>query len=533
GPPKWRSQRVILGYFLFAGMANLFFQRVNLSVNIVCMVNHTAIEGHHHKDHVPDLANATSRRYTGENPLLDWAPHVSQIIQSYLHEARISNYPIFPSPQQDGPFDWSKEKQGLLLSSIYWTYTASVVPANHMLRNVRRKTVLVVSMATLTACTMMLHGAALWSLWAVFALKLVQGVCTAVAIIAMYGMWTVWGPPEEMGKLLGFNISGQMFSNVAVFPISALLCKYGFLGGWPSVFYVFGMISIVWLVLFCIFVAESPSESRYITPEERDYIVSSRAYAVTAKQVIVPWKAIFTSRVLYAICSAQVSFAWNYFMFLATLPQYMYEVLKLDIESNGLYSMLPYMAMFVTTYSSGPLSDWVIRRGWVRVVWARRISILTANLIPAVCLVLLSFLDCTHKDLAIALLVIGVGFSGYALSAFQLLPYDVAPRFAPAIMTVSTSTATMAGLVTPYAVALIAKDQTREQWQLVFFLTSAILVCGAVGFCLLTTGEPQRWAMADPKHPKSNSPDMDVEVKAPTKNGALKTDQDEDDNEYV
>ena len=62
----------------------------------------------------------------------------------------------------------------------------------------------------------------------------------AVAMIAMYGMWMVWGPPHEMGKLLGFNLSGQMFSNIAVFPISALLCKYGFLGGWPSVFYVFG-----------------------------------------------------------------------------------------------------------------------------------------------------------------------------------------------------------------------------------------------------------------------------------------------------
>ena len=57
GPPKWRSQRVILGYFLFAGMANLFFQRVNFSVNIVCMVNHTAIENHGH--HRPHFMNST------------------------------------------------------------------------------------------------------------------------------------------------------------------------------------------------------------------------------------------------------------------------------------------------------------------------------------------------------------------------------------------------------------------------------------------------------------------------------------------
>ena len=61
GPPKWRSQRFILGYFLFAGMMNMFFQRVNFSVAIVCMVNQTAISSNSPTNSVfASLDNATS-----------------------------------------------------------------------------------------------------------------------------------------------------------------------------------------------------------------------------------------------------------------------------------------------------------------------------------------------------------------------------------------------------------------------------------------------------------------------------------------
>ena len=33
---------------------------------------------------------------------------------------------------------------------------------------------------------------------------------------------------------------GQFVGSVISFPLTALLCVYGFDGGWPSVFYIFG-----------------------------------------------------------------------------------------------------------------------------------------------------------------------------------------------------------------------------------------------------------------------------------------------------
>lgn len=40
--------------------------------------------------------------------------------------------------------------------------------------------------------------------------------------------------------ILVASYPGPYFGNVVSFPLSAVLATYGFNGGWPSVFYVFG-----------------------------------------------------------------------------------------------------------------------------------------------------------------------------------------------------------------------------------------------------------------------------------------------------
>ena len=36
------------------------------------------------------------------------------------------------------------------------------------------------------------------------------------------------------------SVIGTTVGSIVSFPLTALLCEYGFAGGWPSVFYVFG-----------------------------------------------------------------------------------------------------------------------------------------------------------------------------------------------------------------------------------------------------------------------------------------------------
>lgn len=58
-------------------------------------------------------------------------------------------------------------------------------------------------------------------------------------------------------------------------PLSGLLSEYGFDGGWPSIFYVFGFVGLIWSVTFLIFVYEDPSTHPHIDEKEKKYIISS------------------------------------------------------------------------------------------------------------------------------------------------------------------------------------------------------------------------------------------------------------------
>ncbi len=46
-------------------------------------------------------------------------------------------------------------------------------------------------------------------------------------------------------------------------------------GGWPSVFYLIGALTIVWFGLWCLYVYDSPSEHPRISTEELNFIEKS------------------------------------------------------------------------------------------------------------------------------------------------------------------------------------------------------------------------------------------------------------------
>lgn len=69
--------------------------------------------------------------------------------------------------------------------------------------------------------------------------------------------------------------AGAQFGTVISMPLSGILSEYGFDGGWPSIFYVFGAVGTIWCIAFLAMVYEDPESHPRIAEDEKKYILSA------------------------------------------------------------------------------------------------------------------------------------------------------------------------------------------------------------------------------------------------------------------
>jgi MFS family permease len=91
---------------------------------------------------------------------------------------------------------------------------------------------------------------------------------------------------------------------VIALPLGGFLCVNGLDGGWPSIFYLFGLVGIIWFVIWMVCASDSPTKHKFIGENEQDYIVEQTKETIQAhaeSESGAPWGAILTSKACIAV----------------------------------------------------------------------------------------------------------------------------------------------------------------------------------------------------------------------------------------
>uniref|UniRef100_A0A7E4VPW0 Sialin n=1 Tax=Panagrellus redivivus TaxID=6233 RepID=A0A7E4VPW0_PANRE len=470
------STRLGLALVCFLGTIIIYAVRSNLSFAIVCMVNGTAIS---------EMSDAVSETRQSQCP--------REVDNSTLYDEKV-----------EGAFIWTKEAQGSILGAFFWGYMSSQILAGYIASRYGGRLVIGLSCLGGAILTLISPAAANTHVFAFMVVRALLGFFQGSIFPAMHAMWSVWAPPLERSVLTGISYAGAQIGNVVVMPMSGLLCKHGPFGGWPSIFYVLGFVALVWCVLWFWFVSDTPHTHKRIKEHERKYIVDSLGKSHSKEKEEhppVPWGKILTSMPVWAIFVGHFAGDWGAYMMAMSLPSFLKDVVGFELTSMGFISAIPYVLYFIMINVGGAVADTLQHKGVLSTLTTRRLAMILALGSQALFLVLVGFCGCGQETLVVILITLSIGLSGIQYAGFVVNYLDIAPAFAGPILGIGNTLSGFAGILAPMVMGWLTPNGTKEEWQLVFFLTGAILILGTVFFCIFAAGDVQYWAQPENKGP--------------------------------
>ncbi|CAG0913240.1 unnamed protein product [Notodromas monacha] len=451
-----RATFILLGSL---GFFNVYAMRVNLSIAIMSMVK----------------SGGSSGNFT---PVCG-------------HRSKAS---AFVSMESDGEFDWDEATQGLVLGSFFWGYIITQIPGGVLAKHFGAKWLLGLGCLFTAIFTLMTPIAARYSVYALMAVRVMEGIGEGVTFPAMHALIAKWAPPFQRSLFSSIIYAGSTAGLVVSMPIAGILAQSSFLGGWPSIFYVFGAAGIVWFAFWAFLVYEDPDSHPWISVAEKTLIKRSLGRQVHhGSKVNVPYRRILTSPPFWAILIAHCGQNWGFYTLLTQLPSYVKNVLGFDVQQSGFISSLPYLCLYVVSIFGGLAADAIRAKGLLSTTATRKLYTALAFGIAGICLLTVSALGCNIPGV-IAVISLAGAADGLASPGFNVNHIDIAPNYAGVLLGFTNCAATIPGIVAPYVTGLIInEDQSIQKWKIVFMISAFVFMFAAAVYAIFGSGEEQEW----------------------------------------
>ncbi|XP_022913322.1 vesicular glutamate transporter 1 [Onthophagus taurus] len=361
-------------------------------------------------------------------------------------------------------------------------------------------------------------------------IRVLQGLVEGVTYPSCHGIWRYWAPPLERSKLATLAFCGCYAGVMFGLPIGGILVRHS---GWKSPFYFYGFLGITWYLFWIWLVFEKPSKHPTIENRELHYIQSSLGENTSAPPTTfanIPWKCFFTSLPVWAIFVANFCRSWNFYLLVLFQASFVSDVYSIEIEENALLGALPHLLMTIIVPAGGVLADHLRKKGTLTTTQVRKLFNCGGFGMEATFFLVVAFSGTI--SVAITALTIGVAFSGFAISGFNVNHLDIAPKYASILMGLSNGIGTIAGCICPLVVHKLTDGVTNlkersDHWSAVFILAACVHFFGVAFYGIFASGELQPWADSDAQEQSQWNPmDETVQMKKSSSlqtNGLLQT----------
>ena len=164
------------------------------------------------------------------------------------------------SSLKGGDFNWGPEMQGILLSSYYYGYAAGQVPGGVLAGKFGGKRIMGISMMISGLATLLTHIAAITQVGLLIFVRIFIGLVAGANYPSAMVLMGYWSYESENTLLVALATTGAKISPVVSQIVSGYLADFEFLGGWPLVFYFWGILACTFVPIWFLSVKEKPDD---------------------------------------------------------------------------------------------------------------------------------------------------------------------------------------------------------------------------------------------------------------------------------
>lgn len=254
------------------------------------------------------------------------------------------------------------------------------------------------------------------------AVRILLGVGEAPCFPTMAKITSYWFPKKERGLATGIWDSSSKWGP-AIAPPLLVFIMVTF--GWRALFYITGVIGIIFAIGFVIFY-KNPEKSQRLSKEEFEYIKSEGGGVEQGIQSSkIKWGSLFKYRSVWGMILGFFCTIWIWNIFLVFLPLYLFDVHHVSLKEMGIYAGIPWLGGIFGNIFGGYLTKKWVDKGITTPIKAKRalISICAISAAIVVCAVPLV------KGLAITLtlLTLALCFISAITGSAWALAGDIAP----------------------------------------------------------------------------------------------------------
>lgn len=304
-----------------------------------------------------------------------------------------------------------------------------------------------------------------------------------------------WIPVAERGRANGWIFAGVGAGAGLSIPVLAwIIARYG----WRASFWFCAVLGVIVGLAWYAFARDTPEQHPRVSAEELNLIQSTRSIRGGARPVVsVSWRAALLNRNVIALSLSYFSFGYIAWIFFSWFFIYMAQARGMNLKSNALVSMIPFLAMTVCCLGGGFVSDWISRRSGLR---AGRCGIAVFSFVlTAVFLIVGS--HARGPYVASLTLAGGAGALYLSQSSFWAVSADIAGHRAGVVSGVMNMVCQIGGAVTASLTPYLAG---RFGWNSAFLVAAALAACGGV-----------LWLFVDPHRHSAATTEGAVEATPP------------------